>query len=211
MVQHSSKFEYCQISCLNCHNITQQTIQKYVIWSYSLLFSSEINDQESSESGSGSGSGGTGSGEWRGHCFHCNDLVHPLLSSEEEDDEDPREAPLVKRGTCERRKQKSCNKKKEIKVLCNSGEMPDPCSCNPCQKCPSGTKAFRRSKSRYSGFKCLRFSACPTSKGNETETAVSEMNTVELVATIAKNATKLIAERIIKAMQSILRKEDNDK
>ena len=161
-----------------------------------MLFSSEINDQESDyeceesdyECGSGSGS--------------------------REDDKDPREAPQVKTGTCERRNRillKKCKKKAARRFLCYSDKMPDPCSCNPCQKCPSGSKAFKRSKSRYSGFKCLRFSACPTSKGNEMETGVSEMNTVELVATIAKNATKLIAEKIITAMQSILGKEGDDK
>ena len=37
------------------------------------------------------------------------------------------------------------------------------------------------------------------------------MNTGELVETIARNATKLIAEKIITAMQSILGKEGDDK
>ena len=58
---------------------------------------------------------------------------------------------------------------------------------------------------------CLRFSACPTSKDTEMEAGASEMNTGELVETIARNATKLIAEKIIEAMQSIFRKDDNDK
>ena len=161
-----------------------------------MLFSSEINVQESSKYSSERGGSGSGSGSGSRE------------SSEE--DEDPREAPQVKRGTCERRKRKSCGKMKRMKWLCESDKMPDPCACNPCQKCPSGSKAFRRSASRYSGFKCLRFSACPTSKGNEVEAGASEMNTGELVATIAMNATKLIAGRIIEAMQSIFKKEDND-
>ena len=37
------------------------------------------------------------------------------------------------------------------------------------------------------------------------------MNTGELAAKIAKNATKLIAEKIIKAMQSVLTNEQNEK
>ena len=36
------------------------------------------------------------------------------------------------------------------------------------------------------------------------------MKTGELAAKIAKNATKLIAEKIIKAMQSIFKKEGSD-
>ena len=59
---------------------------------------------------------------------------------------------------------------------------------------------------------CIRFNACnvSTSKGTEMEAGTSEMKTGELVAKIAKNATKLIAEKIIKAMQSIFKKEGSD-
>ena len=41
------------------------------------------------------------------------------------------------------------------------------------------------------------------------EAGTSEMKTGELAAKIAKNATKLIAEKIIKAMQSIFTNEGN--
>ena len=60
---------------------------------------------------------------------------------------------------------------------------------------------------------CLRFNACPVSpsKGIEREAGTFEMNTGELAAKIAKNATKLIAEKIIKAMQSVLTNEQNEK
>ena len=60
---------------------------------------------------------------------------------------------------------------------------------------------------------CLRFNACPvlTSKGIEIEAGTFEMNTGELAAKIAKNATKLIAEKIIRAMQSVLTNEQNEK
>ena len=41
--------------------------------------------------------------------------------------------------------------------------------------------------------------------------AKNEMNTGELAAKIAKNVTKLIAEKIIKAMQSVFTNEQNDR
>ena len=71
---------------------------------------------------------------------------------------------------------------------------------------------------------CLRFNTCPVptskgkgkgkgkgkSKGTKKKGGTTDMNTGELAAKIAKNATKLIAEKIIKAMQSIFKKEGSD-
>ena len=48
------------------------------------------------------------------------------------------------------------------------------------------------------------------SKGTKKKGGTTDMNTGELAAKIAKNATKLIAEKIIKAMQSIFKKEGSD-
>ena len=72
------------------------------------------------------------------------------------------------------------------------------------QKFPGYSKGAR--------YICIRFRACnvSTSKGTEMKAGTSDMKTGELAAKIAKNATKLIAEKIIKAMQSIFKKEGSD-
>ena len=45
-------------------------------------------------------------------------------------------------GRCPwRKRQKNCNgRMKKRKRLCKPEELPDPCSCNRCIKCPEGTK-----------------------------------------------------------------------
>ena len=146
-------------------------------------------------SGSGSGSG-DGDGDEEGH---------------EDQNEVPPEGPKER---CNETRVRRCGTIFKTRRVCDPEEQPDPCSCDPCKTCPKGI-----GWQKFPGYSmsprsiCLCFNACPvsTSKGIAIEAGTFEMNTGELAAMIAKNATKLIAEKIIKAMQSVFTNEQNDR
>ena len=66
----------------------------------------------------------------------------------------------LKCGKTKRWKQLKFGKKKPRKRLCHSWEQPDPCSCNPCIKCPNGTVGLEKYHSRPFSYICIPFRSC---------------------------------------------------